>query len=80
MMADKLKSVRCLIVIPCLNEAKHIEDVIANLERALNDLDADIVVADGGSQDGTQAIVSRILLSNTKVRLLDTAMPIGAAI
>lgn len=79
MMADKLKSVRCLIVIPCLNEARHIEDVIANLERALNDLDADIVVADGGSQDGTQAIVSRILLSNTKVRLLDNPKKIQSA-
>lgn len=79
MMADKLKSVRCLIVIPCLNEARHIEDVIANLDRALNDLDADIVVADGGSQDGTQAIVSRILLSNTKVRLLDNPKKIQSA-
>lgn len=79
MMADQLKSVRCLIVIPCLNEAKHIESVIANLERALVDLDADIVVADGGSQDGTQAIVSRILLSNTKVRLLDNPKKIQSA-
>ncbi|HBF32373.1 glycosyltransferase family 2 protein [Rhizobium sp.] len=79
MMADKLKSVRCLIVIPCFNEAKHIEAVIANFDRALNDLDADIVVADGGSQDGTQAIVSRILLSNTKVRLLDNPKKIQSA-
>lgn len=79
MMADKLKSVRCLIVIPCLNEAKHIEGVIANLDRALVDLDADIIVADGGSQDGTQAIVSQILLSNTKVRLIDNPKKIQSA-
>ena len=47
-----------LVVIPMLNEARHIESVI----RALNvdlppDYDTHFVVADGGSTDGSQAIV-----------------------
>ncbi|MBB4010584.1 glycosyltransferase family 2 protein [Allorhizobium taibaishanense] len=79
MTADKLKSVRCLIVIPCLNEEKHIEGVIANLARALNDLNAEIVVADGGSRDQTQAIVTRIAADNPKVRLLDNPKRIQSA-
>ncbi|MBF2718120.1 glycosyltransferase family 2 protein [Agrobacterium vitis] len=79
MMADKLKSVRCLIVIPCLNEEKHIEGVIANLAKALDDLNAEIVVADGGSRDQTQAIVSRISAANSKVRLIDNPKKIQSA-
>jgi len=44
MTAEQLKPVRCLIAIPCLNEAGHIEAVIANLHKALADLDARIIV------------------------------------
>ncbi len=33
MSANDLKHDRCLIVIPCLNEARHIEALIAKLAR-----------------------------------------------
>ena len=72
-------SVRCLIVIPCLNEAAHIEAVIGNLETALAELDARIVVADGGSTDGTRAILARIAGENPKVSLLDNPKRIQSA-
>lgn len=79
MTNERRKSVRCLIVIPCLDEATHIEAVIANLEGALADLDARIVVADGGSTDGTRAIVARISGENPKVALLDNPKRIQSA-
>lgn len=79
MKDDNLKSVRCLIVIPCLNEEKHIEGVIDRLGGALDDLDARIVVADGGSRDATRQIVGRIAETNNKVTLLDNPKRIQSA-
>jgi len=79
MTNERRTSVRCLIVIPCLNEAKHIEAVIENLGEALAELDARIVVADGGSTDGTRDIVTRIAGENPKVILLDNPKRIQSA-
>lgn len=78
-MNERGRPARCLIVIPCLNEAAHIEGVIDNLGSALNELDARIVVADGGSTDGTRAIVTRIAAENPKVLLLDNPKRIQSA-
>jgi succinoglycan biosynthesis protein ExoA len=61
---------RVLIVIPTLNEARHIATVIAGLLPFAREADAPIVVADGGSDDGTQAIVSQISATEPRVRLL----------
>lgn len=79
MNADTPKHARCLIVIPCLNEARHIEGLIAKLNGALQDLDAEIVVADGGSTDGTRDIVQRISSLNPKVSLLHNPKKIQSA-
>ena len=59
-----------LIVIPCLNEAGHIGSVLAAI---LSDPIANrslIVVADGGSSDGTQQVVADIASSSPQVRLM----------
>ena len=59
------------MVIPCLNESAHIG---ALLETLLNDsanLDLLVVVADGGSTDGTQDIVARAAQDDARVRLMD---------
>ena len=74
MNTNRFQDMRTLIVIPCLNEAAHIEAIVRQLSRNLGVLDALIIVADGGSTDGTQDIVARlqpeisglVLLNNPK--------------
>ena len=63
-----------LIIIPCLNEAMHIESLLDTLRPSAERLSAYIAVMDGGSSDGTPAIVARyakhhpcvVLLQNSK--------------
>lgn len=59
-----------LIVIPCLNEAAHIGGLLDQLRPAAARLGGRIVVADGGSSDGTQAIVEKIVAKDPRVVLL----------
>jgi succinoglycan biosynthesis protein ExoA len=47
----------CLLVIPTLNEARHIGPLLERIIAQARTLGARIVVADGGSTDGTQDIV-----------------------
>lgn len=52
---------RLLVVVPTLNEASNIEGCLSSLLEGLPEADfPDVVVADGGSSDGTQAIVRRM--------------------
>jgi len=57
----------CLIIIPCLNEADHIEELLEHFRPAARRLGAKIVVVDGGSTDGTPAIVERIARADPNV-------------
>ena len=59
-----------LIVIPCLNEAAHIGGLLEQLRPAAARLGARIVVADGGSADGTQGIVEKVAAADPHVVLL----------
>ncbi|MDB5447822.1 MAG: succinoglycan biosynthesis protein [Phenylobacterium sp.] len=62
---------RALIVIPTLNEARVIAEVV---ERVLDDdglVDPLVVVADGGSTDETRDIVREITRRDPRVRLID---------
>lgn len=68
-----------LIVIPTLNEAQHIAGVLASVLAFPAARDALIVVADGGSTDGTQAIVIRIADEEPRVRLMDNPQRLQAA-
>lgn len=58
-----------LIVIPTLNEAAHIERLLGELLPFAQMRAAVIVVADGGSSDGTQAIVQQVADRHREVRL-----------
>ncbi|MBZ9860693.1 glycosyltransferase family 2 protein [Mesorhizobium sp. CA12] len=78
-MAQSTSSI--LIVIPCLNEAAHIGGLLDQLQPAAARLGGRIVVADGGSTDGTQAIVENIVAKDPRVILLANPKRLqGAAI
>jgi succinoglycan biosynthesis protein ExoA len=70
MKSDVCTRVSSIIIIPCLNEAKHIEALLAKLSLELDQLNAKIVVADGGSTDGTREIVAGISAADPRIVLL----------
>src|SRR5207244_242333 len=57
-------------VIPCLNEAAVIESVISRMFEDEGLADPIVVVADGGSTDGTLDIVAEIARRDPRVRLI----------
>ncbi|WP_149790646.1 glycosyltransferase family 2 protein [Mesorhizobium sp. NFR06] len=59
-----------LIVIPCLDEVAHIGGLLDQLRPAAARLGGRIIVADGGSTDGTQAIVEEVVARDPRVTLL----------
>lgn len=60
-----------LIVVPALNEAAGIEPCLRSLLSGDDRLaQVDVIVADGGSRDGTQKIVSRLELEFPRLRLI----------
>jgi succinoglycan biosynthesis protein ExoA len=69
-----------LVVIPCLNEAEHIEGLITKLLTDAGKIDMRIVVADGGSTDNTCNIVQQLMQRDNRVTLLDNKKRIAAAI
>lgn len=79
MTVDAVKSVRCLIVIPCLNEASYLEPLIQQLEPTLKELTATLVVVDGGSTDGTRDIAKRLAQSLPNLHVIDNPRRIQAA-
>ncbi|MDE1157513.1 MAG: glycosyltransferase family 2 protein [Neorhizobium sp.] len=70
---------RTLIVIPCLNEAATIDPLIRKLDQQRQGYDVLIVVADGGSRDGTQDIVKALAQEISGVVLLDNPKKIQSA-
>jgi succinoglycan biosynthesis protein ExoA len=70
---------RVLAVVPCLNERSHIGKLLDNLLADSGELDLVIVVADGGSTDGTQEIVAGISAHDERVRLINNPKRIQSA-
>ena len=77
---------RVAIIIPTLNEAKHITSVINSLSPQALRLDAMIVVVDGGSSDGTIQLVQHdatqrpgIVLLHNPERLQSAAINLAVA-
>ncbi len=60
MSSPILPEMRALVVIPCLNEADHIEALLRKLAASRANHDMLLVVADGGSTDGTPDIVVKL--------------------
>ncbi|MGF9692452.1 glycosyltransferase family 2 protein [Rhizobium sp. 0TCS1.26] len=70
---------RSLIVIPCLNEARHIGTLLRDLAESRGNNDMLIVVADGGSTDGTREIVAGLTPSIADLVLLENPKRIQSA-
>jgi succinoglycan biosynthesis protein ExoA len=62
-------SSRPLLVVPCLNEAAHLDGLLDQLLRDVGP-DALVVVADGGSTDGSREIVQTYAARDARVRLM----------
>ena len=61
---------RTAVIIPALNEAEHIDGVLSFFRKEAPGEVAIIAVADGGSSDGTHAIVARHAAADARVRLI----------
>lgn len=61
-LAEKAEAIELSIVMPCLNEADTLETCVRKAQRALrdNDISGEIIVADNGSTDGSQAIATEL--------------------
>jgi len=70
---------RAFAVIPCLNEAEHIAALIGRLLDDEAWRDPLVVVADGGSTDGTVDIVRAIAAEDLRVRLLENPLRLQSA-
>ncbi|MBR0749938.1 glycosyltransferase family 2 protein [Bradyrhizobium japonicum] len=71
---------KVLIVVPVLNEAKTISPVLESLlDGTEGREDLTLVVADGGSTDGTQNIVARLSAGNPTIRLMNNPGRIQSA-
>ncbi len=68
-----------LFVIPCLNEADHIAQLLVWLVRVQDRLGGQIVVADGGSRDGSQGIVRALAADHACLHLIDNPRRIQSA-
>lgn len=68
-----------VVVVPCLDEARHIRGLLERLAPSAAALGAEIVVVDGGSTDGTVAIVEEYRREHGGVRLLHNPKRIQSA-
>ncbi len=80
MAADALSSLPTVTIgIPTYNEAAHIEAVVRGFLQSGYPHLLEILVVDGGSNDGTQAIVERIAAEDERVQLLPNPYKIQSA-
>jgi succinoglycan biosynthesis protein ExoA len=72
-------SPRVAIIIPTLNEAERIGSLLAQFSREPEDCVVNIFVADGGSTDGTRAIVREASVVDNRISLIDNPGVIQSA-
>jgi succinoglycan biosynthesis protein ExoA len=68
------------VAVPCLDEARHIESCLSTLRAQDYPRDRmEILIADGGSTDGTMEILRRAAAADPRVRLLENPDRLQAA-
>lgn len=70
---------QALAVIPCLNEAAHIEAVTRALLASDGGVLTKVVIVDGGSADGAREIAQRLAAADPRVAVLDNPARIQSA-
>jgi len=68
--APASRSDKALVVIPCLNEREHLAKLVDAVLQDSPALDVLVVIADGGSSDGTLEIARDLARDNPRVRLV----------
>ena len=68
-----------LIVIPCLNERENIAQLLAQVQEETAELDGLVVVADGGSTDGTADILAEISARDPHIKIVFNSKRIQSA-
>ncbi len=68
-----------LAVIPCLNEAAHIEAIAQAILAEADRVPLTLVIADGGSTDGTQELAQNLARQNARVFFLENTKRIQSA-
>lgn len=68
-----------LIVVPSLNEAEHIGGLLSQLRKTIDRIGGCIVVADGGSEDGTRDIVAEQASIDPRIVLLSNGERVQSA-
>ncbi|HEV7967695.1 MAG TPA: polyprenol monophosphomannose synthase [Candidatus Acidoferrales bacterium] len=58
------------VISPTLNEAQNIETLVDQLQRALGNMDYEILIVDDNSPDLTWSVAEQISLKNPRVRIL----------
>jgi succinoglycan biosynthesis protein ExoA len=68
------------VAVPCLDEREHIDRCLSNLRGQDYPWDRmEIVIADGGSTDGTMEILRRVAAADPRVRVVDNPDRVQAA-
>jgi succinoglycan biosynthesis protein ExoA len=67
------------IVMPALNEERHIRDAIASIVPRPGVLDYELLVLDGGSTDRTRAIVAELAAADPRIRLIPNERQLQSA-
>ena len=68
-----------LVIIPCLNEAANIPTIARQLLEEANRIPLRIVIADGGSTDGTREFVQSLSAADDRVLFLDNKKRLQSA-
>src|SRR5262245_21435840 len=68
------------VAMPCLDEKGFIEDCLRSVQAQTYPRDSiEILVADGGSTDGTREILERLAMEDARIRVLDNPQRIQSA-
>ncbi len=70
---------KVLIVIPCRDEREHIGKLLAYLREDTAELDCLIVVADGGSTDGTAEVLTEITARDPSIKVIANSKQVQSA-